>query len=720
MGGNIAAPKSAQKAPKQAVKEQAAPLPEIRQDLAIYPAEHDIDGSPVWHLHDPLANKYYRMNEKDIELLALFGQKENKKYKRLNQLVVGNKVDKEELEELEQFLRMNNLVKGDAAQLTIYQNQLDKASQAVDWFTKYIRKPLFFRFPLWNPDKFLDKTISKLGWLGHKTTLYLFAVITLLGIYLFSRQVDEFFATFQYFFSWSGMAIYILALAFSKICHEFGHAYVAKAHGCKVPMFGVALMMGWPVLYTDTTDSWKIASRTKRLQIGAAGVAVELVIASLSLFLWSISPEGSIKSALFLLSTTTWLMSVFVNFNPFMRFDGYYLMSDLLRVPNLEARSFSMAKWWLRERLFACGIEPPEHFRPVLVMYAYCVWVYRFFLFLGITYVVYTMFFKVLGVALFVSTLLSFLVKPVLKEITVWWEMRDKIKWNLSTIRTSAIFLIILGLIFIPWQRNVPVAAVMRGQIADIYLPESGQLLSMPNITQDTVEEGDILFELTSPQLERDIEQATARYTELRWTQASQGFNSNLRSQSRVVNSELLTQNEILRGLLEKNEQLTIRAPLSGKIVDIAPDIRLGDWLSIGSKIATVVDTDNMEIIAYLEESQLDRIELGSPARFFPENIENGVIEAYVRGIDMVAVTELDNPYQASTFGGGIAVREDQDGTMNLVSSHYRIELGIYGADQINKDKVVRGTAVVEGKPVSFFSRVRKQFVAVFLRESGF
>jgi putative peptide zinc metalloprotease protein len=171
---------------------------------------------------------------------------------------------------------------------------------------------------------------------------------------------------------------------------------------------------------------------------------------------------------------------------------------------------------------------------------------------------------------------------------------------------------------------------------------------------------------------------------------------------------------------LEKNEQLIIRAPLTGRVVDIASDIQVGDWLSTGLKVATVVDTENMEITAYLEEGQLDRIELGMPAKFYPENIENGVVDAYVRAIDMVAVTELDNPYQASTFGGGVAVREDQDGTMSLVSSHYRIELGIYGTDELNKDKIVRGTAVIEGNAVSFFSRVRKQFVAVFLRESGF
>tara|TARA_R100001143_G_scaffold59226_1_gene57726 strand:- start:2091 stop:4226 length:2136 start_codon:yes stop_codon:yes gene_type:complete len=695
-------------------------LPEIRQELELYEAEYDIDGSPLWHLHDPIANKYFRMNDRDVQLLALFGQKESRKLQQLNDLLYHGEIDKEELEELENFLRMNNLVKADAAQLSYYETQYEKSKQQ-DWFATYIRKPLFFRFPLWNPDKFLDNTLPSIRWLGNKVTIYLFVLITFLGIYLFSRQVDEFFSTFQYFFSWSGIVIYILALTFIKIFHELGHAYVAKAHGCRVPTIGVALIMGWPVLYTDTTDSWKIASNKKRMQIGVAGVSVELVIASLSLFLWSVTPDGSMKSAFFLLSTTTWIMSVFVNFNPLMRFDGYYLLSDLLRVPNLESRSFNMARWWIRERLFGIGIEPPEDFRPVFVIYAVSVWIYRFFLFLGITFIVYTFFFKALGMALFVATLIQFLVLPVLREVKVWWEMRDKIKWNKHTLRTSAFVLIILGLIFIPWQTNVPVAAVLRGQIADLYVPEAGQLISMPDVAlADEINEGQVLFEINSPQLERDINQATARYTELRWTQASQGFNNNLRSQARVVNSELVTQNEILRGLLQKNEQLLIRAPISGKIVDIAPDIQVGDWLPSGLKIATVVDETDRDIVAYIEEGQLDRIELGMPARFFPENIEHGVLNAFVRSIDLVAVTELDNMYQASTFGGDLAVREDENGVMNLVNSHYRIELGLNEPARLETQQVIRGTVVIEGLPASFFSRVRKRFVAVFLRETGF
>jgi len=172
--------------------------------------------------------------------------------------------------------------------------------------------------------------------------------------------------------------------------------------------------------------------------------------------------------------------------------------------------------------------------------------------------------------------------------------------------------------------------------------------------------------------------------------------------------------------LLEKKEQLLIRAPISGKMVDFAPDIKEGDWLPSGFKIATVVDTENQDIVAYIDEAQLDRIRLGMAAKFFPENLEFGVLDAYVKGIDLVAIEELDNMYQASIFGGNVAVREAQDGTLNLVSSHYRIELGLNNPENLNGEQVVRGTVVIDGRAESFFNRVKKRFVAVFLRETGF
>ena len=123
----------------------------------------------------------------------------------------------------------------------------------------------------------------------------------------------------------------------------------------------------------------------------------ELAIAAFASLLWSFLPEGALRSAAFLLATTTWLLTLGVNLNPFMRFDGYFLLSDLLEVGNLQQRSFALARWWLREQLFGFAEQPPEllprSLRRGLVIYAFCTWLYRFFLFLGIALLVYMLFF---------------------------------------------------------------------------------------------------------------------------------------------------------------------------------------------------------------------------------------------------------------------------------------------------------------------------------------
>lgn len=151
-----------------------------------------------------------------------------------------------------------------------------------------------------------------------------------------------------------------------------------------------------PVLYTDTTDSWRLTVRTQRAAIAAAGTVVELSVAMLATFFWNFSPDGIVKSMLFVLATTSWVTGLLINLNPLLRFDGYYVLSDWLGVPNLQSRAFAVGRWKLREWLFAWGDGPPEHMPPhrqsVLISYAWAVGFYRAIVFLGIAILVYYFF----------------------------------------------------------------------------------------------------------------------------------------------------------------------------------------------------------------------------------------------------------------------------------------------------------------------------------------
>ena len=95
-----------------------------------------------------------------------------------------------------------------------------------------------------------------------------------------------------------------------------------------------------------------------------AGISVELALAGLATLAWGLLDDGPLRQAALYLATTGWVLSLALNASPFMRFDGYFLLSDALDFPNLHARAFALARWDLRERLFAFGEEPPEVFAP--------------------------------------------------------------------------------------------------------------------------------------------------------------------------------------------------------------------------------------------------------------------------------------------------------------------------------------------------------------------
>ena len=191
---------------------------------------------------------------------------------------------------------------------------------------------------------------------------------------------------------------------------------------------GVAFLVMFPVLYTDTTDAWKLQSRRDRLRIVTAGVRTELYLALIATFLWGVLPDGSLRSAAFFIATTSWVTSVLVNISPFMRFDGYYAFSDLIGVENLQQRAFELGRWRLRRWLWGLNDPLPEPMprrrARLLILYAWGTWLYRFFLFLGIALLVYHFFFKVLGIFLFIVEVLWFIVMPIFKEVRTWRERR--------------------------------------------------------------------------------------------------------------------------------------------------------------------------------------------------------------------------------------------------------------------------------------------------------
>ena len=158
-----------------------------------------------------------------------------------------------------------------------------------------------------------------------------------------------------------------------------------------------------------------------------------------------------------------------INISPFMRFDGYYVFADYLKVENLQPRAFALAKWKLRQWVFGFKHKPPEQInnqkQNLIIVYAWATWIYRFFLFLGIALLVYYFAFKILGIFLFVVEIVWFILLPIFREIREWWRLRSNIYFSLQFVRSILILGALAFIIFYPWKSSQKTPAILKSKI---------------------------------------------------------------------------------------------------------------------------------------------------------------------------------------------------------------------------------------------------------------
>lgn len=699
-------------------------LPPLREDLSLFPGPVMGNGAPSWTIHDPVRNRYHRIGQEAFDMLSYWHLGSAKQLiGNLSHMKGVYSPTQEDVQWMAHFLHSNLLVQRESPEDIAGLRRIAQMSKS-SWYRQLLHNYLFFRIPLVRPQRFLKATRPFADKIFSKTFLIILLVLGVIGGYLVTRQWDGFLTTFMHFFTWEGMFFYSLALLFAKVLHELGHAYTAQRAGCRVPSMGVAFLVMWPVLYTDTTDAWRLTDKKKRLQIGAAGMLAELGLALVATFVWNFLPEGSLKSAAFLIATVTWLMTLAINLNPFMRFDGYYLLSDWLEVENLQDRAFARGKWWLREKLFGLGDPPPEPFNEplgkVLLVYAFGTWVYRFFLFLGIAVLVYAYFFKVLGIFLFLVEIIWFVGLPIWRELHAWWKRKNDMKWNVQSLRTMGVFAMVAIALFFPWQGSVRLPAIVDAQNSvRVFAPFSARLETIRVKPGDVVKQGDVLFTLTSDELDFQISQAQRKIDlrkELVKREAAGGAE---RQRIRILRQDLESEQTRLHSLIKGRDLLTIRSEIDGRITDFDDLLSVGMWINQDHVLARVVSSKQARMIAYVDEVQVDRLIKGENATFFPDNLQGDKIKGVLQSVANVNTAFMDQAYLASVFGGDIAVEPDRQKRLVPTQGIYRVMFDVAG-DMPAPSHVMRGSIKVPSHRESLFGAIVRSVWAVLIRESAF
>jgi putative peptide zinc metalloprotease protein len=706
------------------------PLPRLRPDLRLSPGPQARDGGPSWSIFDPARNAYFRIGWAAREILARWGLGRVGAVAEAVNRETTLTIDDDDVQDFARFLQINELTAAD-----------DKS--AIAWLTKraVVREKsllsqavhgyLFFRIPLLRPDRFLTAALPLVEPLFSRTWRRIVMALGLIGLFLASRQWDAFVGGLADMATWESAAALALTVAVIKIVHEFGHAFTAKRYGCPVPTMGVAFLVMWPVLYTDTTHAYRLTSRRRRLEVAGAGIMVELFIAALATFAWALLPPGALRDAMQTAAVVSWIGTLAVNLNPLMRFDGYYLLADALDTPNLQDRAFALGKWRLREALFGLKNHPPEAFDPplrrILIAYAFAAWVYRFFLFLGIAVLVYHMAFKALGVFLMGVEIVYFIALPIWRELAAWWERRREVGFNRHVLTTFCGLIGVGGLLALPFPWPVKAPAALRpAETFALHAPTAAQVKSLPFADGAEIRAGAALIELASPDLDYEAERTARRIKALEAMIDRESALADSADQIGVLKEELRTAQALAVGVAALQAQLTITAPFDGRLTDLADPLRPGQWVRPEAALGRVASIDRRRVTAFIAADDLSRVEAGASAKFISDDPAAPALPLRLEEIASANADALDAPLLSARLGGPIptAPIKGRKGAAQERPSAPVYRAVLTPVDQAQAARLppqtLAGRVFIDAPPLSLIRRGWNAAAAVLIRESGF
>jgi putative peptide zinc metalloprotease protein len=401
-----------------------------------------------------------------------------------------------------------------------------------------------------------------------------------------------------------------LVFVFTKVIHEFGHAFACRKFGGEVHEMGIMFLVFVPTPYVDASSAWAFPSRWQRMFVGAAGMFTELFFAALMAFVWTFTDHqtnpilnGMAYNAMLVASVST----VLFNVNPLLRYDGYYMLSDLLEIPNLQQKSKEYGWGLIKRHVFKIKQQqplPPLTQRLWLFNYWWSSSIYRVFVGLMIIVVVQDRV-PVLGILMALGGLVTWAVVPVftlVRYLSIGPELHRKrtLGWGFS-LAMGCLIAGLVGLVKLPvWVWS---DAIMQPEQREVLRTEYDGFLKEvgPGVADEKpVTAGQVLMVLENRNLTQQIAETSAKLeaAKIRFQQAILTD----QAQRRIEETQIEALTSQLKELTDREAKLTIRAPFNGTF--ISPHLRdmMGAYLKRGQEVATVSTPELLEARAVIDQ----------------------------------------------------------------------------------------------------------------------
>jgi putative peptide zinc metalloprotease protein len=635
--------------------------PRLRGHVEIH--RHHYRGELWYVLQDHLSGKFQRFTPVAYQIIGLMNGKRTVQ-EIWEQACSRLGADVPTQEEMIRLLTQLHLA--DALQSDVIPDTLEMLKryekQRFSKLKQNLRSPLFMRFPLLDPEKFLTRFQSLVRPVFSWPGFILWLIVVGFGVFFAGVHWSELTMDItDRILSPSNLAVMWLTFPFLKAFHEFAHAFAVKIKGGEVHEMGIMMLVFTPIPYVDASAASSFREKRDRVIVGAAGLAVEIFIAALALFAWINMEPGPARSLTYNIIFIAGVSSLFFNGNPLLRYDAYYVLSDFLEIPNLGMRGNRYFLYLLQKHVLGIKeAEPPLHShgeRFWFVAYTVLSFIYRVFVYAAIILFVAGKFFFI-GILFACWGMLNMFVIPAWKGVkfllTSQRLARNRTRAVLASGLVIVLAAVIIGLV------PVPLGTTTEGVV---WLPEKSfvraetdgfveHIIAEPG---KEVGKGDPLIQCSDPLLPAQIRLLEAQMREMTVVYDTQMISDKVKAE--ITLEEIAHIEAKLKDAREREEELTIYSGAEGIfILPMAEDLPLS-YVRRGQLMGYVMDRSVMTARVVVSQADVDMVRQntrGVKVRF-PENLSEKVKGVLKREVP-AATDELPGLALSREGGGEIAV----------------------------------------------------------------
>jgi putative peptide zinc metalloprotease protein len=551
-------------------------------------------------------------------------------------------------------------------------------------FEIVVSQSLFFKKSLLDPNAFLDRLYPAVRWVFHPLVLWTGAIFTLVSLVAALENWEKLTAQGANFFTIDNLALTWVLFFVVKILHEMGHAFTCKRYGGEVHEMGFMFILFTPYLFCNVSDSWRVDKRA-RISVTAAGIGVELFIAALATWGWLLSQPGLFNQMCFNTMVLCSVSTVLFNGNPLMKFDGYYIMSDLLEIPNLRTKSNAWVTAWAQRYLLGlrsaeARLQGPET-GPLFGIYAVAAYFYMWFIVFNISIMIFNML-EPYGLEFISRTYvgLFLFVSLALPLFRLGRSLQDSEEFRTAGRRRGLIVLGVLAggvavLFFIPWQETIRRSAAIEHERTEVVsAPLAGFLRSVEVREGERVTVGQRLGVLENVELRRHLRDVLLQREALAVRHRAAVADDTVEGRliAPVLARQLQEMEEELSGLRAREEQLELVAPRAG----VLRTDRIGDlphrYFAAHQPVFEVGADDNLRVLIALDEQQARRVRVGQRVRVRFAALPERVFEGEISSAPVSPTPQFGVQGLANIFGGDAP--SEMDATRGVVPSRPHFE----------------------------------------------